>query len=126
MYELTVETTFSAAHCIRGYDGACENLHGHNWKVEAKITAGRLDPLGMVMDFKDLKASLKGIIERLDHMYLNEVPPFDTENATAENIARYVYTELSGMIDDGNRKLVRIKVWESETAAASYSAEPAS
>lgn len=120
MYELTVEATFSSAHNIRGYEGACESLHGHNWKVEVHVNSKRLDQLGMVVDFKTLKARLKELLERLDHKYLNEIAPFDKENATAENIARYLYKGLSKKINDRRIKVSRVRVWESDHASAVY------
>ncbi|HBG46225.1 MAG TPA: 6-carboxytetrahydropterin synthase QueD [Deltaproteobacteria bacterium] len=120
MYELSIITYFSSAHNLRGYQGACENLHGHNWKVEIDVRAEGLDSLGMVVDFKSLRGKAKAIIDPLDHRYLNELPPFDVLNATAENIARHIYTELSRSLNDGNVKVSRVKVWESEKAAAAY------
>ncbi|OGP13844.1 MAG: 6-carboxytetrahydropterin synthase QueD [Deltaproteobacteria bacterium GWA2_54_12] len=119
MYELTVIANFSSAHCIRGYEGACENLHGHNWKVEVTVRAKGLDHLGMVMDFKAIKTRTREVVDRLDHRYLNEVKPFDTVNATAENIAMYIYRELAASIGSGV-SVARVKVWESDTAAAAY------
>ncbi|MDO8426456.1 MAG: 6-carboxytetrahydropterin synthase QueD [Deltaproteobacteria bacterium] len=120
MYELMIEATFSSAHNLRGYDGACENLHGHNWRVEVRVTAQRLDPIGMAVDFKRLKSEAKKVIDSLDHKYLNEVPPFDKENATAENIARHIYNGLSRALNDGNIKVAKVRVWESDDASAAY------
>ncbi len=120
MYELTVVFTFSSAHNLRGYEGACENLHGHNWKVEAVIASPELDRLGMVMDFKKLKESVSRILDSLDHRYLNEVPPFDRENATAENLACFIYQELSKALGKGDVSVLRVRVWESDTSAAAY------
>ncbi len=77
MYELTIEAHFAAAHNLREYQGECENLHGHNWRVEVVVGAGELDRLGMVMDFRDLKGALGGVLRQLDHKYINDVPPFD-------------------------------------------------
>ncbi len=119
MYELTVVSTFSSAHNLRGYEGACENLHGHNWKVEAVISASGLDGLGMVMDFKKLKESVNKILDSLDHRYLNEVPPFDRENATAENLARFIFQGLSVALGTG-ATVSKVRVWESDTSAAAY------
>lgn len=120
MYELTITSYFSSAHNLRGYQGACENLHGHNWKVEVEIRAEDLDKVGMALDFKSLREKARSVIDRLDHKYLNEVPPFDTENATAENIARHIYGELEKSINGGNVRVSRVKVWESSSAAAAY------
>jgi len=123
MHELTVEAAFSSAHNIRGYEGACENLHGHNWRVEAAVSSKTLDSLGMVHDFKVLKSMLKDVLDPLDHKYLNEVPPFDKLNATAENIARHIFRELKKALKKKDRRLKvsRVRVWESEKASASYS-----
>ncbi len=120
MYELTITANFSSAHCIRGYEGACENLHGHNWKVEVTVASGTLDKLGMVMDFKAIKTKTREVVDRLDHRYLNEVAPFDQMNATAENIARHIFEELAASISAPGVKVAAVKVWESETAAAAY------
>lgn len=121
MYELTIRQTFSSAHNLRGYDGACENLHGHNWKVEVSVMADELDHLGMVVDFKKLKVETKKTLSRLDHRYLNEVPPFDKENATAENLARFIFNELSGALNNGPATVSKVIVWESDDACAAYS-----
>jgi len=125
MYELKITTDFSAAHNLRGYQGKCENLHGHNWKVEVWVTAEKLDELGMLMDFKELKAATNDLLDTLDHKYLNEVPPFDEINTTAENIARYIFEKLSEKLNDGNARVAKVRAWESDNAAASYSEEPA-
>lgn len=120
MYELTVELTFSSAHSLRGYEGACENLHGHNWKVEVTVESAGLDNLGMVMDFKRIKNEAKKVIDALDHRFLNEVPPFDTINPTAENIAASIYAGVGASLNGGGIRVSRVKVWESDTSAASY------
>ena len=120
MYELTIELSFSSAHSLRGYEGACENLHGHNWRVEVTVESEGLDRLGMVMDFKRIKTEAKKVIDALDHRFLNEVPPFDTINATAENIAAHIYAGVGASLNGGGARVSRVKVWESDTAAASY------
>ncbi len=120
MYELVVVSTFSAAHNLRNYKGACERLHGHNWRVEVYVAAEELDDSGMAKDFRDLKKELESVLRGLDHNYLNEIPPFDTTNATAENLARFIYTELSSRLDDGNIRVNRVRVWESDSAGAGY------
>lgn len=120
MYELTIETTFSSAHNLREYEGACENLHGHNWRVEVSVTASRLDPIGMVIDFKKLKAETKTVIDGLDHAYLNVVPPFDHINPTAENISQHIYRCLSAILNNGNVKVSKVQVWESANSSATY------
>lgn len=120
MYELTVISSFSSAHNLRGYEGACENLHGHNWRVEAQVVAAALDPVEMVIDFKRLKAEANRILDGLDHRYLNEVPPFDRLNTTAENIARFIYDELGKALNGKGVRVSRVRVWESDTSAAAY------
>ncbi|MBI5560659.1 MAG: 6-carboxytetrahydropterin synthase QueD [Deltaproteobacteria bacterium] len=120
MHELTITTDFSSAHNLRGYEGSCERLHGHNWKVEVRIAAERLDKLEMALDFKVLKEKVNRVVEKLDHRYLNEVPPFDKTNPTAENIASFVYRELSPVLNDGNIKVKKVRVWESDKASAAY------
>ncbi|MCK5237619.1 MAG: 6-carboxytetrahydropterin synthase QueD [Deltaproteobacteria bacterium] len=120
MYELRIETNFSAAHNLRNYEGACERLHGHNWHVEVNVTAEKLNETEMALDFKVMKKETNKVIDRLDHYYLNEKEPFDVLNTTAENIAKYIYDELAKNLNDGNVKVSKIRVWESEKAAASY------
>ena len=121
MYEIAVHTYFSSAHSLREYKGKCEDLHGHNWKVAVQVEADTLDSLGMVMDFKTLKQELSNVIQRLDHRYLNDVPPFDTLNPSSENIACYIFQELKQSIDDHRVSVSKVTVWESENSAAVYS-----
>lgn len=120
MYELTIETVFSSAHNIRGYEGACENLHGHNWRVVVHVRSKALDKTGMAMDFKRLKAVTKKVVDGLDHKYLNDVPPFDALNATAENIAGFLFKEVSKLVNTDTVRVSKVRVWESDTASASY------
>lgn len=120
MYKLAIDTNFSSAHNLREYGGACERLHGHNWAVRVTVEAEKLDNLGMVLDFKLLKEKTEKVVEGLDHRYLNEVPPFNEKNPTAENLARFIYEELKKALDDGNVRVKTVKVWESDRAAASY------
>ncbi len=121
MFELTIKTEFSSAHNLRGYEGACERLHGHNWKVEVSLEAPSTGPRGFVLDFKELKAAVAEVIERLDHRYLNETPPFTEENPSAEHIARYIHREVSTLLRKRHAMEVsRVRVWESDSAAATY------
>lgn len=121
MYQVVADTHFSAAHRLREYDGECEALHGHNWKVAVQVAAESLDKLGMVVDFKVLKRALNGIIQRLDHKYLNDIPPFDTLNPSSENLARHIFYELRKTIDTKEIQVTQVTVWESEGSAAIYS-----
>ena len=119
IYSLTVRSTFAAAHLLREYQGNCERLHGHNWQVEATVEAEELDSRGMALDFREMKAALHDILARLDHKHLNEIPPFDVQNPSSENIARYIYGEMEGRIAVPAR-LARVTVWESEDARAEF------
>ncbi|MBF8258159.1 MAG: hypothetical protein HW377_533 [Actinobacteria bacterium] len=119
LYSLTVRSSFAAAHLLREYQGNCERLHGHNWQVEATVEAEELDARGMALDFREMKAALHDILARLDHKHLNEIPPFDTQNPSSENIARYIYGEMEGRIA-GPARLARVTVWESEDARAEF------
>ena len=119
MYELSVEDYFAAAHKLRHYQGECENLHGHNWRVRVELAAEELDGLGMVMDFRDLKKALKDVLSELDHTYLNEREPFDAVNPTTENICRRIAGLMSERLPVAVR-LARVWCWESEKCGACY------
>ncbi len=120
MYELTIQSEFSAAHNLRDYEGECEKLHGHNWKVEVYLQAKELNSIGLAIDFKVLKKETEKILKNFDHRYLNELPPFDKENPSSENLARFIFAELSNTLNSENIKISKIRVWESEKAAAAY------
>lgn len=116
-----MHTHFASAHNLRGYEGKCEELHGHNWKVAVRVVAEKLDSLGMVVDFGSLKEELQIIIEKLDHKYLNAVPPFDTLNPSSENIAHFIFQELSKVMNREERKVSSVSVWESDSSVATFS-----
>jgi 6-pyruvoyltetrahydropterin/6-carboxytetrahydropterin synthase len=116
MYSIKVEGNFSSAHNLRGYKGKCEDLHGHNWKVEALVCSDKLDKIGMVMDFKLFKKALGDILEKLDHQYLNRVDYFKKVNPTSENIAKYIYDRLKPRV----RQLTSVTVWENTSSLATY------
>lgn len=120
MYRLMIRTSFAAAHCLKHYQGDCENLHGHNWKVEVAVTANELDKAGLGIDFKILKADTKEFLKTLDHKYLNELSPFLEISPSSENIARYLYDELKRKFTNDNIKVEMVTVWESDFAGASY------
>jgi 6-pyruvoyltetrahydropterin/6-carboxytetrahydropterin synthase len=121
MYELKVITQFGAAHQLKETGGECENLHGHNWKVEVYVKGERLDRHGLLVDFKVLKEETREIIERLDHKYLNELEWFRDMNPTSENISRLIYELLSLKINNEKISVSRVTTWESDTACATYS-----
>ena len=122
MYELTVRTHFSAAHNLRGYSGKCENLHGHNWELEVTVASDRLGPLGMVIDFAELKRAIGEVTDGLDHKYLNELEAFRQSNPTTELISKYVADGLPEKLPDGVR-LMRVTCWETGACGATYIAE---
>ena len=116
MYSLKAEGNFSSAHNLRQYKGRCEELHGHNWKVEVVLIQDSLDKAGMVMDFKCIKNELNTLLDKLDHKYLNNIPYFKKVNPTSENIAKYLYVALKKKI----LALYSVTVWESDNSAATY------
>ena len=122
MFEVSVEETFAAGHALRGYKGKCENPHGHNYRVCVTLQGETLDSIGLLYDFVHLKQVMGAVIRSLDHKFLNDMPPFDTINPSAENLARYFYEETSkqmAAMPDGAR-ITSITVWETDTTAATY------
>ena len=122
MYEVSVDETFSAGHALRGYKGKCENVHGHNYKVRVTLEGRELDSVGLLYDFAHLKQVIHAVIRSLDHKFLNDFPPFDTQNPSAENIARYIYDETSKQLQQrqNGAGVAGVTVWETETTAATY------
>ncbi len=127
MFEVKVKTQFCAAHYLKNYKGKCEELHGHNWMVEAIVTAKKLDNKGMVIDFKELKKLLSDVVTSLDHKFLNELPQFSKSNTTSEIIAKYIFVELKkklvrflGVKKAKIVKLSSISVWEQDNSCATY------
>jgi 6-pyruvoyltetrahydropterin/6-carboxytetrahydropterin synthase len=116
MYELMVEESFDAAHALRGYEGPCENLHGHTWKVQVFLKGEKLDQIGLLQDFKEIKNGLKEILADYDHKLLNDVAPFDAKNPSSENLARSIYRRMKKK----TKMLSKVVVWESQTASAAY------
>jgi 6-pyruvoyltetrahydropterin/6-carboxytetrahydropterin synthase len=121
MYHVTIETHFSAAHYLRNYHGQCENLHGHNWKIEVTVSSDILDKAGMALDFSILKQKTKALLEQLDHRNLNEIEPFTEINPSSENIAYCLFNLLAEKLKDYPVNLTRVTVWESQNSKASYS-----
>ncbi|NIR13926.1 MAG: 6-carboxytetrahydropterin synthase QueD [Desulfobacterales bacterium] len=120
MYELMVETTFSGAHQLREYKGKCENLHGHNWKVQVYVLAEKLNNIDVAIDFHDLKRYVVEVVGQLDHAFLNDVFPFTEINPSSENIAKWIYDSVSKKLEEDPVQLSAVTVWESETASATY------
>lgn len=119
MYEITVESDFAAAHQLRGYQGKCENLHGHNWRITVNVRGEELNELGMLVDFKDLKSHVADLVSEMDHKFLNELPPFLEANPTTENVARYLFEQLEARLPEG-LEVASVSAWESEKCRATY------
>ena len=120
MYEVSQETMVAAAHQLRISPGEGERLHGHNWRIRAILRAEHLDSRGMVVDFNDLGRELRAFVEPWEHVFLNELSPWNDVNPTAENIARVVAEGLAQKLDDDRVKVVRVEVWETDTCGATY------
>jgi 6-pyruvoyltetrahydropterin/6-carboxytetrahydropterin synthase len=120
MYELTVIRQFAAAHQLRETGGDCERLHGHNWKVEVSVTGEELNESGLLIDFEEVKKATDRILEELDHSLLNDLPHFKDQNPSSENIATYVFEQLSSTLNNNNIKVTKVTAWESDSARATY------
>ena len=120
MYEVTVKTGFAAAHQLRLYDGKYENLHGHNWTAQVTVEADELDPIGVGIDFVELKAMVEKNLSQLDYHNINEVPPFDEQNPSAENIARWLFLKLKVEVNTNSTRIKRVEIFEMEGCGASY------
>jgi 6-pyruvoyltetrahydropterin/6-carboxytetrahydropterin synthase len=121
MFEVCIEHTFAAGHALREYKGKCENVHGHNYRVQVTLRGEKLDKTGLLADFVDLKRLLREISEPLDHVFLNDMEPFTTLNPSAENIAWYICDKLqSGMRQKNEVEVAEVKVWETDIQSASY------
>jgi 6-pyruvoyltetrahydropterin/6-carboxytetrahydropterin synthase len=126
MYSLTIEGNFSSAHQLRGYKGKCENLHGHNWKVVLTVKGEKLNGIGILIDFHELKDILKESLAGLDHICINEHPAFLIENPSSENISCYIFRDISQRLHNGGHHHVVVEsltVYESETARCTYTEE---
>ena len=123
MFDLKITSGFSSAHALRGYQGKCENVHGHNWKVEAVVSASELNEIGIAIDFKLLKNYLNEVLETLDHKFINEADFFLSVNPSAENLAMFIYNEFEKKIKSIKHNGIAVKsvnVYETDTSMASY------
>jgi 6-pyruvoyltetrahydropterin/6-carboxytetrahydropterin synthase len=129
MFEVSVDETFSAGHALRGYKGKCENPHGHNYKVRLTVQGPQLDSIGLLFDFVHLKQVLHGVINGMDHKYLNDQAPFIELNPSAENIAKYLYDEVSRGLKEmaapaqdakNAPRITSVTVWETDITSATY------
>jgi 6-pyruvoyltetrahydropterin/6-carboxytetrahydropterin synthase len=120
MYEIIVEQSFEAAHFLRGYQGKCENVHGHRYTIKLRLRAGKLNDIGLVYDFSDVKRHLKGILARFDHTLLNDITPFDRINPSAENISRTIYDELKTKLAGEPVTIAAVEAWENPQQGIVY------
>lgn len=120
MFEISVDYTFAAGHALRGYKGKCENVHGHNYKIRVAVGGEKLNSIGLVMDFVDLRAAIKALAERLDHRFMNDIPPFDALNPSAENLAKYFYEGLDSTTRSQGLRVQSVTVWETDTTSATF------
>ncbi len=120
MYRLTVKRRFSAAHHLRDYEGKCAQLHGHNYNVEITVQGDKLDDAGMLMDFGKLKQICDQVLDRYDHVYLNELPEFAQANATSENLAATIFERIAKLLSDFDVRLFEVKLYETEDSATIY------
>ena len=120
MYELKIISQFAAAHQLREYEGRCENLHGHNWKIEVCVAGRQLERTGLLIDFKVIKEATNRILDELDHKFLNELDAFKTMNPTSENIARLLFESLSRELNTDDLRVATVTAWESDSACATY------
>jgi 6-pyruvoyltetrahydropterin/6-carboxytetrahydropterin synthase len=121
MFEVAVEHTFSAGHALRNYHGKCENVHGHNYRVQVLVRGEKLDQTGMLADFVELKRLLRAISEPLDHVFLNDIEPFTELNPSAENMAWYFCRKMQeGLRQENPVEVVEVKVWETDIQYAAY------
>lgn len=127
MFEVSVEQTFAAGHALRHYKGKCENVHGHNYRVRVTVEGRQLNSIGLLVDFVEVKKSLRVIMERLDHQFINDLPPFIELNPSAENLAKYFYDELRPMVSSTNDRgpvwIAEVRIWETDTSIAAYRPE---
>ena len=120
MFELKTIFSFGSAHQLRNYNGKCEHLHGHNWKIEVYVKGDKLDDNGLLIDFTEIKRVTREILEDIDHKFLNELEYFTEINPSSENIAKYIYERTSTQINDNRIHVSRITAWESDNACATY------
>lgn len=120
MYELRIISHLAAAHQLRDFQGQCENLHGHNWKIEVFVTGKEVEENGILIDFKEVKKATEKVIQELDHRFLNELEHFKNVNPSSENIARFIFDSLTQQLTDDHLTVSKVTAWESDSAGASY------
>ncbi|HPG54197.1 MAG TPA: 6-carboxytetrahydropterin synthase QueD [Smithellaceae bacterium] len=123
MYEVTIIKSFSAAHILSQVGGKCEELHGHNFKVELSVGAASLNQSGLLIDFRLVKKWLEEVLEEMDHKHLNEISGFAGINPSAENVARHIAEKIMPKAEKEGVKVTKVKVWESENACVTYTGD---
>lgn len=124
MFEVTVEHSFAAGHALREYKGKCENVHGHNYRIQITVEGEKLNRIGLLVDFVEVKRVLREVSARLDHQFINDLEPFTVINPSAENIAKYFYDQINEglQLEDAETpvRIAQVKVWETDTSIAVY------
>ncbi len=120
-YEIIVESSFSAAHQLKGHKGKCESLHGHNWRVQAVFAKNNLNKIGLVLDFSEAKGLLNQILEQLDHKDISKISFFRKNNPSSELIAKFIFNKLKKLTKT-KAILKKVSVWETPASCASYNA----
>jgi 6-pyruvoyltetrahydropterin/6-carboxytetrahydropterin synthase len=123
MFEIDITREFSAAHSLRGYQGNCSELHGHNWTVMAVVKSPKLDEIGIALDFRKLKTELDTILDEFDHTNVSDHEAFADLNPTSEVLAMVIFEKLSACLNDGCIKVDRVRVCESPGSGATYYAD---
>jgi 6-pyruvoyltetrahydropterin/6-carboxytetrahydropterin synthase len=119
-FEVMIERNFSSAHQLRGYRGKCENLHGHNYRIEIYARGRELDNIGLLIDFVELKAAADDVVQYLDHQNINELSPFDELQPSAENLAKYILERLNSQVGDERVQIFKVRCFETPTSVATY------
>ena len=121
MFEVIVQQTFASGHSLRNYHGKCENVHGHNYRVEVTFQGDRLNEAGLLVDFVEVKHLMNKVIDYLDHQYINDLKPFDVLSPSGENLAKYFHDEIrAGLGEQDPARISEVKIWETDITAAVY------
>lgn len=123
MFEISAEYSFAAGHALRGYKGKCENVHGHNYKVQVTVAGAELNSIGLLMDFVDLRGAIRSVADKLDHRFLNDLPPFDRLNPSAENLAKFFCEGIDTKLREQGLRVSSVTVWETDLTSATYRPE---
>ncbi len=121
MFDVEIRRTFSAAHRLKGYEGNCRYLHGHNYSVVVHVQADRLNEIGIALDFRLLKAALDEVVAEYDHCNLSDLPEFQEVNPTSEVLASVIYRKMSSKLNGGGIRVAKVRIGESENSAVTYS-----